>query len=414
MRFSIVNLGCKVNRVESDGFEQQLVDKGWSPTSLADADLVLINTCTVTAEADKKTRKAVRQVLHGNDHAQIWVTGCAAAIHPDTFEAMDSRVQVVSKVEVPQRIHEMPSEPSLAPRDSQRSHAEPFCSESRVRRGVKIQDGCDHACTYCIVHVARGRSVSVDPRLIEDEVRTLLDHAVPELVLTGINLGSYQWDGMDLTVLLRRILAVADSSADYCDPCRIRLSSIEPMDVSDGLIDLLASQSGRLCRHLHIPLQSGSSRVLRAMDRPYDADGFLDLVATIRRQVPDISLSTDIIVGFPGETESDFQATLDVARQCAFSRIHVFPYSAREDTPAAARPDQVDPLLRKDRAARLRALAAQLKQEDYRRRAGTIESVVVEEPGIGRTESYHAIEVDDALSPGFMGDMVLPCRCLPV
>lgn len=390
MNFAVVNLGCKVNRVESDDAAARLAARG-TETAEADADLIVVNTCTVTGEAEKKTRKAVRRALRANDRARVLVTGCAAAVDAAFYEALDPRVRVVGKARLAEEIEAWCDSEGV-------SAAPPLLPVGpgfRTRVGVKVQDGCDNACTYCIVHVARGRATS---RAADDIVRECAEYAragAGEIVLTGINLGSY-CDGARrdpsatrLAGLLRRLLdATADLHAPGAFPVRFRISSIEPRDVDDALVDLLAAADGRVCRHLHLPLQAGSSKVLREMARPYDADRFRALVERLYAAVPGLALSTDVIAGFPGETDAEFQETLELARACRFAKIHAFPYSRRAGTPAAERADQVPPDIKAVRAAALRALGDELRAAERARRAGTVELALVEEGGVAMSESY--------------------------
>lgn len=389
--FHVVNLGCKVNRVESDDFAARLLSQGASCVPLSEAGLIIVNTCTVTGEAEKKTRKAVRQALRANDFARVVVTGCAAAIDPDTYTAMSERVAVVPKGELTSLFEEaFDSSDSLRVGD-----------EFPTRVGVKVQDGCNNACTYCIVHVARGRAWSRPLPEIVEEVRNLVGAGAREIVLTGINLGSYSYEGATLAQLLKSLLEAVP------DTVRFRVSSIEPRDVDDALIGLMARSGGRICRHLHLPLQSGSSRVLKEMARPYKAAYFEGLVERLYAAVPGLSLSTDIIVGFPGETEDDFLETCRVAKACRFSKIHVFRYSKREGTPAAGRVDQVAPEVKADRAKRLEALGESLRAADFASRKGTSEYVLVETDGAATTESYHTIEAPAGTSAGDVVECVL-------
>ena len=357
--FHVVNLGCKVNRVESDVVSAALVSVGARQSSEDVADLIVINTCTVTGEAEKKARKAVRHAVSCNPTARVIVTGCAVAIDEATYASLGDNVEIVQRGEL------LASMSGIAEGASIRM-GEGF----RTRVNVKIQDGCDHACTYCIVHVARGRARSVPFDAVIRESRNYLELGAKEIVLAGIDLASYNRPG-EL-------------------PARVRASSIEPHTLDESLIDLLATANGRLCRHLHLPLQSGSTKVLREMARPYKAEEFRELVEHLRERVPSIALSTDIIAGFPGETDDEFEETLELARICRFSKIHAFPYSKRAGTPAAARLDQVQPEVKAQRAARLRALGDELRKEDFARRRGTEELVIVEDD-CALTESYHEI-----------------------
>lgn len=435
MNFSVVNLGCKVNRVESDAAAAQLLAAGGTATSAHEADLIIVNTCTVTGEAEKKTRKAVRQALRANAFAQVVVTGCAAAIDAAYYESLDARVRVVLKAALSEEIGRMIAA-ERATSDVSNSHTDgsliavdvpdgraTALAEVRAgksfptRVGVKVQDGCNNACTFCIVHVARGRATSRPSAEIVEECAQLARAGVREIVLTGINLGSYWEDApagcgdVRLSGLLRLLLdATVNLHAPDEPPCRFRVSSIEPRDVDDDLVNLMAQSNGRICRHLHLPLQSGSEKVLREMARPYHADDYRALVSRLRAVLPQLSLSTDIIVGFPGETEGDFAQTLAMACDCAFSKIHVFPYSRREGTPAAARADQVPAEEKAARAAALRDLGEQLRQSDYARRVGLHELVLVEGSGCAMTESYYEIAAPQGSVSGSLVDAVLPAH----
>ena len=451
MNFAVVNLGCKVNRVESDDAAARLAACGVE-TPEAEADLIVVNTCTVTGEAEKKTRKAVRRALRANDRARVLVTGCAAAIDAAFYEALGDRVTVVGKAQLADAIRDwceacssrsaagepadlanVPAVQAEGPaglsRGAARGASETACapieqgdvapllhigSGFRNRVGVKVQDGCDNACTYCIVHVARGRATSRPADEVVRECAAYARAGAGEIVLTGINLGSYCDGGRRdpsatrLAGLLRRLLdETADLHGPGALPVRFRISSVEPRDVDDALIDLLAVADGRVCRHLHLPLQAGSSKVLREMARPYDAERFRVLVERLYAAVPELALSTDIIAGFPGETDAEFQETLDVARACRFAKIHAFPYSPRAGTPAAARADQVPPAVKEGRAAMLRALGDELRASERARRAGTVELALVEEGGVAMTESYFEVPAPAGAAPGALVEVTL-------
>ena len=410
MKYAVVNLGCKVNRVESDAFASSLDAHGAKSCDAADADLIVVNTCTVTGEAEKKTRKAVRGALRANGRATVIVTGCAAVIDKDTFLAMDPRVRVMGKAELASSIDAGAWGLDVAAHGP----ALPIGEGYRTRVGVKVQDGCNNACTYCVVHVARGKAISVDSREVVRQCRALASAGVKEIVLTGINLGSYRWrdegtgEATGLADLLRTLLEeTVDLHKDGEYPVRFRVSSVEPRDVHDDLIEVLATAGGRICRHLHLPLQSGNSKVLREMHRPYNAEHFEEIVANLYERVPELSLSTDIICGFPGETEGEFEDTLRVACTCRFSKIHVFPYSKREGTPAAARIDQVPPGVKADRAQRLRDLGDLLRDNEREARKGTRELAVVEEEGVALTESYFEVPAPKNAKAGEMIEITL-------
>lgn len=435
MKYAIVNLGCKVNRVESDDLALSLERLGMQPVGRdakaesgtlreagegrcnADlADFVVVNTCTVTGEAEKKTRKAVRRALREHPGAVVVVTGCAAAIDAAVFESMDERVVVVGKREIaeasqsgealglliPALARDLRSRPLLCGEPADAALEELRVGEGfPTRVGIKVQDGCNNACTYCIVHVARGRAWSRPADEVVREFARYASSGVNEVVLSGINLGTYRDGSTDLAKLLMRLL-------DASETTRIRISSIEPKDVGDRLIELIAQSGGRIARHLHLPLQSGSTRVLRGMARPYSAKWYCDLVDRLYQAVPELSLSTDIIVGFPGETEADFEETTRVSQACRFSKIHVFPYSKRAGTPAAERLDQVEPEVKATRSALLSELGARLREEAYAKRRGTTEKVLVEACGKGMTESYFEISVSDEYAVGDLVSLILP------
>lgn len=383
MDFHVVNLGCKVNKAESDSFTASLLAKGHHLVDLDRAESIIINTCTVTGDAEKKTRKAVRRALRENPFADVLVTGCAAAIDPDFYTALDPRIRVVEKNE-------------LVSSDQVLRAGGIF----PLRVSVKVQDGCDHACTYCIVHVARGRAWSRPLDEIVREVKELEGAGIREIMLSGIDLGSYHFDGIKLDVLLATLL-------DQTEDIRFRISSVEPRSLTDATIELVAGSEGRICRHLHIPLQAGSSKVLSEMNRPYDADHYANLIRKLYRSIPSLSLSTDIIVGFPGECDAEFMETLALAKEARFSKIHAFRYSLREGTPAAARSDQIPASVKEQRLQELLVLAHDLRMQDAQRRIGTIEDVLVEAPGIGMSESYFKVRVPEEIPAGSLLPLAL-------
>ena len=425
MLFHMVNLGCKVNKVESDSYAAQCLSAGLVEGALEAADLIVVNTCAVTGEAEKKTRKTVRHVCNKNDHAKVLVTGCSAALHADIYQEMSPRIVVLGKAFTAEYLSDLLRSDSKGKNSLQQENAQsvaavpalPVGEGFRTRVGIKVQDGCNNECTYCIVHVARGKATSRPTQEIIDEVRAYSALGVKELVLTGINLGSYhqiyQGKPIDLAGLLTLLLQESESAdckqvdtqcdnAELASAPRFRIGSVEPMDVTDELIDVMAHANGRICRHLHLPLQSGSTDILAEMNRPYTASDFLGLVDKLRARIPSISLSTDIIVGFPGETEDDFLQTCSVAQACCFSKIHVFPYSKREGTPAAQRADQIAPSIKTERAARLRNLGDKLAHRDFESRSGSTEWALVESNGTAMTESYYSVSCDKAWEPGLL------------
>ena len=385
MKVCVVNLGCKVNRVESDTIAKAYENRGAELCEVSEADVVVVNTCTVTEEADKKTRKSIRRVLRQNSEANVVVTGCAAAIDPEFYRSLDSRICVVDKMD----LLEEAGDGSTSSADVVR-----VGEEFPTRVSLKVQDGCNHSCSYCIVHVARGKAWSRPAPEVIEEALALADAGVKELVLTGIDLGSYSYatdDGrVRLGALVRMILDSLDM-AGYSD-VRLRIGSIEPRS--------LDKEFGRVCRHLHLPLQSGSNKVLKEMNRPYSAQDFSELVAMLKREVGDISLTTDIIVGFPGETEQDFHETCALAREVGFTKIHVFRYSRREGTPAAERADQISPEVKERRAHELSMLGDELRLSYAKQHVGKPACIAVEQDGWGMTESYYKVRLDGSYNQG--------------
>ena len=390
IKFHITTHGCRVNRVESDHIAAALMAAGWQAAPLEQADIALLNTCTVTGEADHKNRKAIHQALKRQD-GPVLVTGCAINIAAQDYSAIDPRVVCeTSKEMVANRALDL-----MHHAGDNGTTGTPYGTGFRTRSGIKIQDGCDNACTFCIVHVARGRAKSTDPDVVVEQARQLVEAGSEELVLVGIDTGAYRWGDMHLSDLIRRLMEETSVG-------RIRIPSIEPQSVTQELIDLMAQSDGRLCRHLHLVLQSGSTKVLQQMARHYSAQEYLELVGRIRASVPGVALSTDIIVGFPGETQEDFQATCRMAEDCGFMRLHVFPYSKRPGTPAAQRTDQIDPATSNARAQELTSLGQRLALADMQRRIGSVESVVAERWGRGTAESFHEVRFAEQVPPGSM------------
>jgi threonylcarbamoyladenosine tRNA methylthiotransferase MtaB len=382
--FFVHNLGCKVNRVESDALTTSLMAAGATPTAAHSADLIIINTCTVTAEADAKARQAVRQAAQNARHPWVIVTGCAAVVDPNAYADLADKVVVIPNKQLALLRAEELLAGVAAPSGTVPPVQEGVLFNTRV--GIKVQDGCDNRCTFCIVNRARGQAVSVPFAQIRAQVKAAQEQGSHEIVLTGINLGCYHDGSRDLTALLEELLAQTQG-------VRFRLSSLEPQDLPHGLGALISASQGRVCAHLHLPLQSGSNAVLAAMGRRYDTQSYAALVGELRRELPSLALTTDVIVGFPGETQADFEATCAFCEAMAFSKLHVFRYSRREGTPAAAYPQQVAPEVKAERSLRLRELGAVLRERDALGRVGTRENVVVERAGRATAESYYRVVV---------------------
>ena len=352
MKVYVSSLGCKLNQSEMDSLAGELAAGGHElVSSPAEADLCVLNTCAVTHVAAQKSRQALRRLYRDNPRARLIVTGCYAEITPEDLGELEGVERVVGNREK-ERLAQWIGD-SAAERAA--SVPVPIRSRTRTRALIKIQDGCDNACTYCIIHVARGPQRSRPPDEILAEVRARLADGHKEIVLTGVHIGAYGCDRQrepaetDLWALVGRILAGTDVP-------RLRLSSIEPWDLSEQAFRLW--DDPRLCRHLHLPLQSGCDATLRRMARRYTTAEFSAWVTAARAAIPDLAVTTDVIAGFPGETEEEFAQSLAFVESMAFSRVHVFPYSARAGTPAAQMPGQVPAQIKAQRARVLRDAAA--------------------------------------------------------
>lgn len=375
---AFATLGCRVNQAETEEALDALVQRGFR-LSAEHARLAVVNTCAVTADAVASSRKLIRRTVARNPDALVVVTGCYATLDPAAVGAIDGVDLVVANHDKP-RLAELVlrAEPALAPTPAEAlvgADADDAIRRLHTRVSIRVQTGCDEHCAFCIIPRTRGPLRSRPADEIIAEVRRRVADGVREVVLTGVHLGKYGADldgGPDLAQLLRRLLA------EIPELERVRLSSILPRQLTDELIGLVASDR-RLCRHLHVPLQSGSDRILRRMGRSYDVATFLDRVETARRAVPGLGLSTDVIVGFPGETETDFAATLEVVEQAQFSKLHVFRYSPRPGTRSAeTMPDDVPAEVKRDRARRLIALGETLRQRFHASLLGSQLEVVVE------------------------------------
>ncbi len=395
---SVINLGCRVNRVECDRISEDLVRAGLVLVDPDEADLIVINTCAVTGEAEAKTRKAVRHALARPGRPLVIATGCAANLHPEMFEELSGRVTVERmKSDIAQRACE------LLDRDAQAPGApvDPAAVArllGRSRLGIKVQDGCNNRCSYCIVWKARGPERSVPVEAVLERARVAEAAGVPEVVLTGVNLGAY--DGASATDSHVEIDELLGAILRETAVPHVRLSSLEPMDVDERLLRVMAANPERVAPFLHLPLQSGCTETLERMGRPYTAEEFLDLTRRIRAILPAAALSCDLIVGFPGETDEEFACSLETCRRAGFARMHVFRYSARPGTLAAEAPDQVDPRVMAVRSREARELAEQMARADALSRVGTTERAVLERGRAGTLGSFHRVIVDDAPDSG--------------
>lgn len=390
--FSIYTLGCKVNVYESEFYRQSLMNAGYQEALPKEpTDIVIINTCTVTNTASFKSRQRIHQAKRTNPNAMVVVVGCyAQTAHAllkekydiDLIVGAQHKDRLVELIENTISISDYPY-----PKTFEALEIESF--EHQQRAYLKIQDGCNQFCSYCIIPYARGRERSLPFDEVLSQVDKLKHHK--EIVLTGIHTGRY---GIEFNRSLSELLStILDRS-----PCeRIRISSIEVTEIDDALLHLMKTNP-RLAAHLHIPLQSGHSDILKAMNRPYTLEQFKERVNHIRSMVPDIHLSTDVIVGFPGETDEQFEESMKSIQEMNFGFIHVFPFSARENTKAETMKNMVDGKTKKQRVHRMQELSNQLKEKHLSTKVGSIISVLIEEKGdeglFGYSLNYEPVIMD--------------------
>lgn len=355
-RVAISTLGCKTNQFESAAMTEQLKAAGYLVVPFTEpSDIYIVNSCTVTARTDAETRRLIRRARRLNPESRIIATGCYAQVSPGELEKMTELDSVLGNQEKQHISTLLESTDHCVSDISAISQADPLKLTSfaeHTRAFLQIQNGCNSFCAYCIVPYARGRSRSVHPVDILRGVRDLTDNGFKEIVLTGIHLGAY---GLDLKPSLSLTSLVREIDTAGIVP-RLRIGSIEPNEVSNELL-LLMSTSHSICPHLHLPLQSGSNSVLRRMGRPYTSDLFRDLTARISTAMPDAFIGADVIAGFPGESEKEFEETVQLCEELPLSDLHVFPYSKRPGTRAAGMKDHIPAQIVTERAARLRSIA---------------------------------------------------------
>ncbi len=410
-KFFISTFGCRCNQSDSAAIREGLCRKSHEEAqSHQDAALIVVNTCTVTRRTDQQVRQAIRKLHRENPDARVVVTGCYAERDPQALAAIPGVSAVIGNADRDRLVDILLDEPRQtggmivhSPLDAARDCLVASMTETggRTRPFVKIQDGCDARCSYCIVPFVRGPGRSARPEDVVSEIDNLVKRGYQEIVLTGVNLGTYGRrlrPRTNLLNLLRQILGIEPLG-------RLRLSSIEPMRFSREIVGL-AVQDRRFAPHFHVPLQSGSDRILRGMRRPYTAARFLDLVNYIREALPTAGLGTDILVGFPGETEREFEETCELIRKSPLTYLHVFPFSAREGTDGFQMADQLSPKRMRERARILRAISREKNFEFRRRFEGRVLPALTlskdEEMGesVVLTENYiHAVVASNRIPP---------------
>ncbi|MDY0345127.1 MAG: tRNA (N(6)-L-threonylcarbamoyladenosine(37)-C(2))-methylthiotransferase MtaB [Bacilli bacterium] len=356
MNFTIFTLGCKVNTYESDAVRELFLSEGWlEAKENENVDLVVINTCTVTGTAAKKSRQHIRKFRHAYPRALVVVMGCYSQEQggniidecgADLIIGTSHRGEILNLIKEARKQVKRRVIVEADPRAFDYEEIATLFQPLTSRAFVKIQDGCDNFCSYCIIPYVRGKSRSRRPEEIKKEIQTLVNNGYQEIVITGIHTGGYGKDlnNYSFSRLIREILE------ETPDLYRLRISSIEATEIDDEFVNLLTKYIN-IANHLHIPLQSGSETVLKRMNRRYKICDYIKTIEKIRNACPDIALTTDVIVGFPGETEQEFQETVTLIEQLSFSELHVFPFSNRENTAAAKMTKQIDNSLKKERVS---------------------------------------------------------------
>ena len=402
MTFAIHTFGCKVNIYESEYITNLLLNNGYKMldfNSKEEADIYIINTCTVTNEADKKDRKLIHTTRINHKDSILIVMGCYSQLNPDLIDA-----NIIIGNKYKSKIIDLINDyltnkekivkvDNITKTDFEDMYINRFITHTRAF--VKIQDGCNAFCAYCAIPYARVGIRSKDFDKVISEVTNLVSNGYKEIVLTGIHTGRYGIEKhTNLESLLNELVKIKDIF-------RIRLSSIEINEITDGIIDLIKNND-IMAKHLHIPIQSGSNNVLKNMNRLYDIDTFINRINYIKKEIPDISITTDLIVGFPGETEENFKETIDTLNKIKFTKIHTFPYSRRSGTKADKMPNQIDGNIKKCRVREILNLSDKYEEEFYKRKLGNIYIGIVEtrkdNKKIVITSNYIPVEIEDNIN----------------
>lgn len=403
MNFNIISFGCKVNSYESEFMKEQLIKNGYLYSDdYKTSDIVIVNTCSVTNTADNKCKKMIRSVRRENSKCILMVCGCTSENNREKLNELDIDIMIGNneKSKVVELISNFIKDRTKFVKFYNTRNVPFEVMEidefsDMTRAYVKIQDGCNNFCAYCIIPYVRGNIRSKDIDVAYNEIKSLVEKGHKEIVFTGINTGAYgkEHGKYDLVDLIQRI-SVLDGLE------RIRISSIEITEIEDRLINEMKVNS-KLCGHLHVSLQSGSERILKLMDRKYTKAEYEEKINKLREARPNINLTTDVIVGFPGETEEDFLECVDYCKKIGFSKIHVFPFSKREGTKAAGMSNQLDNAVKKHRARRLIEIDDKLQKEYNDKFLGMKVNVLVEEvvdgKSVGHTENFLKVIIDEVL-----------------
>lgn len=404
MKVSYYSLGCKVNLYESEAIVNEFIENGFELTNFDDiCDIYIINTCTVTKTSDAKSRKIIRQAIKKNPNAVICVMGCYSQLHPDEvkqIEGVDVIVGTSNRImlyplamsALEKKNPQVLIQDALKTKNYEELKIKRF--NNKTRGFIKIEDGCNNFCTYCAIPYARGPVRSRNHQDVIDEIKLLTEQGTKEIVLTGINTAAYGSDLKDYTFakLLEDIVKNVPNLG------RIRISSIEVTEITDELLSIIAENREKFCNHFHIPLQSGSDKILQKMARKYNLDYYRKKIQRIRQLFPGVNITTDVMVGFSGETNEDFNDIKNFINEIKFGEMHVFPYSKRPGTKAYTYPDEVDEITKKVRVNELLVVNEQNALAYRQNFVGTVQEVIIEKiengKAFGHTSNYMDIEFD--------------------
>lgn len=403
MKFNIVTFGCKVNQYESNMMKERMLSSNFFYVeNISEANIIVVNTCSVTNVADKKCLKMIRRIKREYPNSILVVAGCSSQNKQEIYENLDIDILIgnkdKSKIDILLKEYIKNHKRYVKFYNDRKLDFEDMLISdyNHIRAFIKIEDGCDNFCSYCIIPYVRGSVRSKKFETVIKEAKLLTQKGHKEIVLTGIHTGHYMDNDYDLTDLINELSKIEDL-------LRIRISSIEITELNDKFLNMLSTNK-KVCDHLHIPLQAGSDEILKKMNRKYDLKYYEEKIKKIRMIRPDISITTDIIVGFPYETDKLFNETLEFSRKMNFSKIHVFPYSIRLGTSAANMPNQVDESIKKERVKKLMDLSKIMEKEYYNKFVGKELDILVEEcdnnVSIGHSSNYLMIRLNEKLEVG--------------
>lgn len=406
-KVSVQTVGCRLNQYESEQIAAQLYPYGFERVSEGEeADLYIINTCTVTHRADSDCRSLIRKAARLNPNGRIVVTGCYVEHDPQNIAGMEGVDIIVGNADK-ERLAVILAEkfPSLFDTVLDQSCSATIADfHEHNRAWVKISDGCNQRCSYCIIPSVRGRLKNRPARQIIDDINSLVAHGYKEVVLTGVNVGHYKNQSSELPV--KNLAGLCRLILRETDLYRLRISSIEPQTVRDDLLAVLRESAGRICRHMHIPLQSGSSRILSLMRRPYDASTYIERIRAVKATDENTVVGADVMVGFPGETDEDFRQSYELAQSGLIDYLHVFSYSPRGETPASRMTNPIKPAEIKRRSGVLNELSGNLRLKAHQRQVGRVLEVISEHTQSrdgfwwGVADNYLRVKFALAVNPG--------------